>query len=125
MGSERREYNDASCFGFNGYSVRMVVETFVAQRFDIFMGKRYLPMHYWDYPWAAVSNMNVNERIPASEALVRLDKSIPVILMPRESSRFFCLFVNQLVPIQSDIWANQIMTNISKGLLGDKLFYHF
>jgi len=65
-------------------------------------------MHTGHDPGAAVVNACSRQRNPAGQILLWLDKRVTVVLMPGKFVRGAAFFVNQLVPVQSDIIADEV-----------------
>ena len=82
----------------------------------IVMGESSFPMYMGNDPWAAVLAIYVDKRNPAGQILLGFNETISINLMPRETPWLLCLFVYDLVPIESYIGANEVMCNGCKRL---------
>ena len=100
----------------------MVAETFIPKWFNIAVRKSSLFMNIRNNPWATVIDIHVDKGNPTSKVLLRFNKTIAIVLMPRETARFFHLFINYLVPIQPDIGADKVVSYFSERRPRYKIF---
>ena len=80
------------------------------------LGESSFPMYMGNDPWAAVLAIYIDKRNPAGQILLGFNETVPIILMPRETPWLLCLFINDLIPIETYIRANEVMSNGYKRL---------
>src|SRR5260370_14836358 len=88
------------------------------------MRKRPAQMPARNHPRTTVVNDRVVESDPTGEVLLRLDKGVAIVLMPRERLRIFGLLVHRLIPVKPDVGADQIVAEVLKNAARRKLAQH-
>ena len=91
--------------GFGGFKLLEALKT---KRIDVAVGQRARAMNPGGNPRATVVDRGVVERHPDCEVLLGFDIGVAVVLMPREPSGFCGLLVNGLIPVQIDIWTDEV-----------------
>src|SRR5271170_4787218 len=110
MRRQRREHDDAAGAHRNRRRVGAVVLTANVASLAPTMLQSSAQVPAWNDPRTSVLEGGIGERDPAGEVRLRLDEGVAVILMPRKMLRVLGLFVNRLIPIETHVGSDEIVT---------------
>src|SRR5262249_36148629 len=71
-------------------------------------------MYARNHPWTAVDLRRIVESDPAGQIALRLEIRVAVILMPWERLRLLELLVHSLIPVETNVGAEQIGGNVAE-----------